>query len=81
MFNQLVSLAAFTLGTLQKYAHFLSSWQLETVVHAFVSTCLDYCNALYFCLSQDFVSRLQVSKTLQQHYSLRPHIALTSPQF
>lgn len=59
MLNQLFSPATSTWGILQKYGP-LSFQQLETVIHAFVSSRLDYCNALYSCLSQDAVTRLQL---------------------
>lgn len=39
---------------------FLSVPDLETVIHAFISTRLDYCNALYVGISQSLISRLQL---------------------
>ncbi len=32
---------------------------LETVLHTFISTGLDYCNALYLGISESLVARLQ----------------------
>lgn len=33
---------------------------LEEVIHAFISSQLDYCNCMYSCLSQSSLSRLQL---------------------
>ncbi len=38
---------------------FLSFSNFERVIHAFISTRLDYCNTLYVGVSQDSLSRLQ----------------------
>uniref|UniRef100_A0A673GVL3 WD repeat-containing protein 26 n=1 Tax=Sinocyclocheilus rhinocerous TaxID=307959 RepID=A0A673GVL3_9TELE len=39
---------------------FLSFHDLEKVIHAFITSRLDYCNSLYFCLSQLSIARLQM---------------------
>jgi len=39
---------------------FLSRCDLETAIHAFISSRLDYCNTLYIGLSQTFLHRLQL---------------------
>ncbi len=50
----------FQLRGLQKLKSFLSFSDLETVIHAFISTRLDYCNALYACVNQFSFSHLQL---------------------
>lgn len=39
---------------------FLSAADLETVIHAFISSRLDYCNAVYLGASQSLISKLQL---------------------
>lgn len=48
------------LRRLAKVKLFLSRQHLETLIQAFISSCLDYCNGLYFGLSQSLLSRLQL---------------------
>ncbi len=43
-----------------KVKHFLASKDLEIVIHALVSSRLDYCNYLYIGLPQSTLSRLQM---------------------
>ncbi len=43
-----------------KVKHFLSSNDLEIVIHALISSHLDYCNSLYIGLPQSTLSRLQM---------------------
>lgn len=50
----------FHLRQLAKIKHFLARQQFETVIHAFVTTRLDYCNALYFGVSHSSIARLQL---------------------
>lgn len=50
----------YQLRTIAKMKSFLSVPDLETVIHAFISTRLDYCNALYVGISQSLISRLQL---------------------
>ena len=40
--------------------HSLSYYNLEIVIHAFITSRLDYCNSLYLGLPQSFISRLQI---------------------
>ncbi len=44
---------------LSKLKSILSYKDLEIVLHAFISTRLDYCNALYLGISESLVARLQ----------------------
>ena len=48
------------LRQLAKIKPILSRQQFETVIHAFVTTRLDYCNALYVGVSESSISRLQM---------------------
>ena len=43
-----------------KIRSFLSSADLEKVIHAFISSSLDYCNALYSGTSKQNIQRLQL---------------------
>ncbi len=49
----------FQLRKLSKLIHMLLNKDLDTVLHAFISTGLDYCNALYLGISESLVARLQ----------------------
>uniref|UniRef100_A0A3Q3C7D3 Reverse transcriptase domain-containing protein n=1 Tax=Haplochromis burtoni TaxID=8153 RepID=A0A3Q3C7D3_HAPBU len=50
----------FHLRQLAKIKHFLTRQQFETVIHAFVTVRLDYCNSLDFGVSRSSVFRLQL---------------------
>ncbi len=58
--NSVVSASFFQLRGLCKLKSLLSFGDLETVIHAFISTRLDYCNALYAGVNQFSLSRLQL---------------------
>ncbi len=55
----MVNTSLFQLRKLSKLKSILSYKDLETVLHAFISTGLDYCNALYLGISESLVARLQ----------------------
>lgn len=57
--NSVVKSSFFHLRKLSKLKPILSYKDLEIVVHAFVSTRLDYCNSLYLGISESLVTRLQ----------------------
>lgn len=61
--NAVVKNSFFYLRYIAKLKSILSFRDLEKVVHAFVSSRLDYCNALYLCVSQASLSRLQLVQT------------------
>ncbi|KAF7662428.1 hypothetical protein LDENG_00236440, partial [Lucifuga dentata] len=46
--------------TISKIKHFLSPTDLENVIHALISSRLDYCNSLYHGISQATASRIQL---------------------
>ncbi|KAF7645688.1 hypothetical protein LDENG_00200040, partial [Lucifuga dentata] len=50
----------FQLRTISKIRHFLSPSDLERVIHALISSRLDYCNSLYHGISQVAISHLQL---------------------
>ena len=50
----------FHLRQLAKIKPILSRQHFETVIHAFVTTRLDYCNALYVGVSGSSITRLQM---------------------
>lgn len=58
--NSVVRASFFQLKRLRKLKHLLTFKDLETVIHAFISTRLDYCNALCAGISQSSLSRLQI---------------------
>jgi hypothetical protein len=58
--RSVVKLSFFQLRQLAKVKPFLSRKHFETVIHAFVTTRLDYCNALYVGVSASSISRLQM---------------------
>ncbi len=57
--NSVVKTSFFLLRKLSKLKSILSYKDLEIVLHAFISTRLDYCNALYLGMSESLVARLQ----------------------
>ena len=46
--------------TISKIKHSLSYHDVEIVIHAFISSQLDYCNSLYLGLPQSLISCLQM---------------------
>uniref|UniRef100_A0A3Q3JTY3 Reverse transcriptase domain-containing protein n=1 Tax=Monopterus albus TaxID=43700 RepID=A0A3Q3JTY3_MONAL len=57
--NAVVKSGFFYLRQLVKLKPFLSRQHLETVIHAFVTSRMDYCNALYAGVGQSGLARLQ----------------------
>lgn len=58
--SAVVKSSFFHLRQLAKVKHLLPKRHLETVIHAFITSRLDYCNALYFGVSQSSLARLQL---------------------
>ena len=56
----IVKASFFHLRQLAKVKPFLAQKHFETVIHAFITSRLDYCNALYFGVSQSSLTRLQL---------------------
>ncbi len=50
----------YQLRIIAKLKRILSFEDMETVIHAFISSRLDYCNSLYLGLSKNLLSRLQL---------------------
>ncbi len=57
--NTVVKSCFFQLRLLAKVKPILSSKIFEKVIHAFITSRLDYCNSLYFGIGQTALSRLQ----------------------
>lgn len=58
--SSVVKRSFYHLRNIAKLKPLLSHSDLETVIHAFISSRLDYCNSLYTGLSQSNISRLQM---------------------
>ena len=58
--SSVVSSSFYQLRTISKLKPILTLRDLETVIHAFISSRLDYCNSLYHGLSQSTLHRLQM---------------------
>ncbi len=58
--NSVVKSAFFQFRMIAKIKSFLSFKDLETVIHAFISSRLDYCNSLYLGVAQSCLSGLQL---------------------
>uniref|UniRef100_A0A3B3QY49 Reverse transcriptase domain-containing protein n=1 Tax=Paramormyrops kingsleyae TaxID=1676925 RepID=A0A3B3QY49_9TELE len=69
--NTVVKSCFFQLRLLSKVKPFLSFKNFERVIHAFVSSRLDYCNALYAGISCSSISRLQLVQNAAAHLLTR----------
>ena len=58
--SSVVKNSFYQLRTISKIKHSLSYHNLEIVIHAFITSRLDYCNSLYLGLPQSLISRLQI---------------------
>ncbi|KAF7644945.1 hypothetical protein LDENG_00213220 [Lucifuga dentata] len=58
--NSVVRSSFFQLRAISKIWHFLSPSNLERLIHALISSRLDYCNSLYHGISQAAISCLQL---------------------
>uniref|UniRef100_A0A8C6MBL6 Reverse transcriptase domain-containing protein n=1 Tax=Nothobranchius furzeri TaxID=105023 RepID=A0A8C6MBL6_NOTFU len=58
--SSLIRSSFFHLRNIAKLSPILSRSELETVIHTFISSRLDYCNSLFTCLSRTSLNRLQV---------------------
>lgn len=50
----------FQLRNISKLTSMVSKHELEMIIHAFVSSRLDYCNSLFTCLNMKLLTRLQL---------------------
>ncbi len=57
--NAVVKSSFFQLRLLSKEKGFLTCAEFERVIHAFISSRLDYCNSMYICINQSYMNRLQ----------------------
>ncbi len=60
--NSVVRSCFFNLQRLAKVKTLLSTQTFEKVINAFVTSRLDYCNSLYYGISQSSMERLQLVK-------------------
>lgn len=58
--NQIVRTCFFHLRNISKLRSIVSTSELEMIIHAFISTRLDYCNSLFTCLNIKGLAHLQV---------------------
>ena len=58
--RKVVQTSFYHLRNIVKIKSFLSTPDLTKVIHAFIHSRLDYCNALYSCLSKKLIHRLQL---------------------
>ncbi len=65
--RQWLSQVFFQLRQLAKIKPYFSSQHFETVIHAFVTTRLDYCNALYVGVSGSSIAHLQMVQNAAAH--------------
>ncbi len=65
--SAVVKSSFFQLRQLAKIKPILSRQHFETVIHAFVTSRLDYCNALYVGVSGSSVARLQMVQNAAAH--------------
>ncbi|RXN31585.1 RNA-directed DNA polymerase from mobile element jockey-like protein [Labeo rohita] len=77
--SAVVKASFYQLRLLSKVKPFLSQADLEKAVHAFISSRIDYCNALYTGLNQSLLNRLQLVQNaaarLLSNTSKRSHIS------
>ncbi len=71
--NSVVKSSFFQLRLLSKAKSFLSFKNLEKVIHAFITSKLDYCNSLYTGISQTALSRLQLVQNAAARLLTRSH--------
>ena len=78
--SAVVKASFYQLRLLSKVKPFLSRADLEKAIHAFITSRIDYCNALYTGLNQSLHNRLNWYKTRQHVSSSTPPNTHTSPQ-
>lgn len=70
----------FQLRNISKLTSMVSKHELEMIIHAFVSSRLDYCNSLFTCLNMKLLTRLQLVQNsaarLLTRTNRRQHITL-----
>uniref|UniRef100_A0A8C2BXZ1 Reverse transcriptase domain-containing protein n=1 Tax=Cyprinus carpio TaxID=7962 RepID=A0A8C2BXZ1_CYPCA len=76
--KQLIKNCFFQLRNISKIRALVSKVELEMIIHAFISSRLDYCNSLFICLNRKDLCRLQTVQNsaarLLTHRSKRAHI-------
>ena len=59
----------FQLRTIAKLKPFLSFSDLETLIHALITSRLDYCNSLYAGLTPSTLNRLQIVQNAEAKWT------------
>ena len=76
--KQLVRNCFFQLRNISKLRTVVTKGELEIIIHAFISSRLDYCNNLFTCLNKKELDRLQAIQNsaarLLTHINKRAHI-------
>ena len=76
--KQLTKNCFFHLRNIAKLRALVSVVELEMIIHAFISSRLDYCNSLFTCLNKKELGRLQyiqnAAARLLTHTNKRAHI-------
>ncbi len=79
--NYLVCNCFYQLRNIAKLRPVVSTAEMEMIIHAFISSRLDYCNSLFTCLSNSSLKRLQVVQNaaakLLTKSSKRSHVTPT----
>ena len=70
-------LASFSLNRLGALQNYVDKFSMERLVHAFISSRLDYCNALLYGVPAREINRLQNIKILQRDQSQVPGSTIT----
>ena len=73
--KKLFSKAFYQLYKLKRIRKFLSNDAIQTVVHAFITSNLDYCNSLFYGMPQHFIDRLHGIQ------NAAAHVVLLIPKF
>ncbi len=63
--------AFYQLRIISKLKSILSFRDLETIIHAFVSSRIDYCNSVYIGIAQGQLSRLQLVQNAAARFLTR----------
>ncbi|KAF7644918.1 hypothetical protein LDENG_00213420 [Lucifuga dentata] len=69
--RQLTCSSFFCLRNIEKLRAVVSKTELELAIHAFISSCLDYCNSLLTCLSKTALNQLQTVQNVAARLSTK----------
>ncbi len=72
--KSVVKSSFYQLRMISRLKPILSFKDLETVIHAFITSRLDYCNSLYVGICQRHLSRLQIVQNASDRHEKKDHI-------